>query len=393
MINFFKLYEIKEENMKKKMKRTAIIMAGGSGERFWPLSRKNKPKQLLALETDKTMLEQSIERIMPIIPPEDIYIITGAHLLQEIRNILTQLPPENIIGEPFKRNTAPCLALGAAFIGAKYAGQYKPEEITIGVFTADQSIKPDKGFRQTVEATFDYVEQNEVIATIGIVPMRPETGYGYIEINHPFSQDKTKAEILPVVRFHEKPDRQKAQEYLEAKNYLWNSGMFFWRLDVFVNQMSKYLPEVGEHIEEMKSLSLSKTDIAYNTAFNAVSDIFGKFPDISIDYGLMEKADKVVVAKALFDWDDIGSWDAFDRFIKKNDDGNIIIGPTALQDVKNSTIINKSTAGKIIVSTIGLQDFVIVVTDDAVLVTPKDKVQDVKKTVAQIREKGEDKWL
>jgi len=375
------------------MKRTAIIMAGGSGERFWPLSRRIKPKQLLALESDKTMLEQAIERIIPVIPAEDIFIITGGNLLEEIRKVLPQLPPENIIGEPFKRNTAPCLALGASFLAAKYGDRYKPDEISIAVLTADQSIRPNEGFARTIETALDYVEQNEVIGTIGIVPNRPETGYGYIEVEKSFSGDMTQAEIKPVIRFHEKPDKEKAKEYLKQGNYLWNSGMFFWRLDVFTEQMRKHLPEVGEHIDEMTSVAKGKTDTAYNSTLDFVAGIFENFPDISIDYGLMEKADDVVVAKALFEWDDIGSWDALDRLREKNNDGNIIDGEAVLHDVKNSTIINKSTNDNIIVSGIGLENFVIVVTDDAVLVCPKDRVQDVKKSVEQIRNKKGDKWL
>ncbi len=365
------------------MKRTAIIMAGGSGERFWPLSRKNRPKQLLALESDKIMLEQALDRILPVIDAEDIFIITGEQLLAPIRRAIPQLPPENIIAEPYKRNTAPCLALGGAFIAAKYK-DYNIEDISIAVLTADQSISPREGFIKTINAAFDYVEKNDAIATIGIVPSRPETGYGYIETKGNFS-NSNEAEILPAVKFHEKPDFKKALQYVEKGNYLWNSGMFFWRLDVFIRQMQKHLPEVGNFIMPMIELSTGKTDTALNSAFNYVSDIFGKFPDISIDFGLMEKADNVVVAKALFNWDDIGAWDALDRLRNKDNDGNVIEGPAALHDVRDSIIINKSNEGKIIVAGIGLEDFVIVVTDDAVLVCPKNRAQDVKKCVEQIR--------
>jgi mannose-1-phosphate guanylyltransferase len=375
------------------MKRTAVIMAGGSGERFWPLSRKRKPKQLLALESDKMMLEQAINRILPIIPSNDIYIITSELLLEPIRKAISLLPPENILAEPFKRNTAPCLALAASFIEAKYSADYKREEISIAVLTADQSIKPDSGFAKTIETTLDFVENNNVIATIGIIPSRPETGYGYIEISDSFSADANEAEILSVVKFHEKPELARSNQYLEAGNYLWNSGMFFWRLDVFAEQMKKHLPAVGGAIDDMCELAKGKTNTVHNTAFNFVADIFERFPDISIDFGLMEKADNVVVAKALFDWDDIGSWDSLDRIKKKNSKSNIIEGVASLHDVSNSTIINKSTDNKIIVAGIGMDNFVIVVTDDAVLVCPKERVQEVKQCVKQIRESDNDKWL
>ena len=373
------------------MKRTAIIMAGGSGERFWPLSRRNRPKQLLALESDKMMLEQALERILPVINAEDIFIITGEQLLEPIRQAIPELPPENIIAEPFKRNTAPCLALGGAFIAAKYK-DYDLKDISIAVLTADQSISPPDGFGRTIEAALDYVEKNNAIATIGIMPSRPETGYGYIETKGSFGKTDD-AEILPAVKFHEKPDLQTAERYVVEGNYLWNSGMFFWRLDVFIEQMQKHLPEVGNNIYTMIERASGHTETAFSKAFHPVADIFGEFPDISIDFGLMEKADNVVVAKAPFEWDDIGAWDSLDRLRKKDAEGNIIEGPTALHEVGNSIVINKSTDGKIIVAGIGLEDFVVVVTDDAVLVCPKDRAQEVKKCVEKIRQNNGDKWL
>jgi len=375
------------------MKRTAIIMAGGSGERFWPLSRMKKPKQLLPLESEKMMIEESIERISPLIPPEDIFIITGSLLLKPIRDALPQLPPENVVAEPYKRNTAPCLALGASYIEARYAGKYNKNEISIAVLTADQSIRPIDGFRNTIEAALEYVEANDAIATIGIVPDRPETGYGYIELDGSFDVNSRMAEIIPVIKFHEKPDIEKAKEYLLSGRFLWNSGMFFWRLDTFEQQMVKHIPEVGGCIKDMTKLSIGKTSISYDNVFSQVEDVFEKFPNISIDFGLMEKADNVVVAKALFQWDDIGSWDSLDRIMKKNESGNIIQGIASLHDVRNSTIVNKSSNEGIIVAGIGLENFVIVVTDDAVLVCPKDRVQEVKKCVEQIRDIDGLKWL
>ena len=188
------------------MKRTAVIMAGGSGERFWPLSRKRKPKQLLALESDKMMLEQAINRILPTIPSNDIYIITSELLLEPIRKAISLLPPENILAEPFKRNTAPCLALAASFIEAKYSADYKREEISIAVLTADQSIKPDSGFAKTIETTLDFVENNNVIATIGIIPSRPETGYGYIKLATVFLLMQTKQKSCQLLNFTKNPN-------------------------------------------------------------------------------------------------------------------------------------------------------------------------------------------
>ena len=367
-------------------------MAGGAGERFWPMSRRKKPKQLLSLETDKTMLEQSIDRIAQLIPVDDIYIITSALLLKPIRESLPMLPPENVIAEPFKRNTAPCLALGAAYIAAKYKDQFKMDEISVAVLTADQSIKPVEGFVKTISAALDFVENNDAIATIGIVPSRPDTGYGYIEVAKPFT-DSLESGIQRIVRFHEKPNVGQAIEYLNKGNFLWNSGMFFWRLDIFEQQLKIHLPVVGKKIQEMIELSTGKTGIAYDSIFSPVKNIFETFPDISIDFGLMEKANNAVVAKALFQWDDIGSWDSLDRILQKDENGNIQNGRTSLYDVKNSTVINTSSDGNIIVAGIGIEDIVVVVTDDAVLVCPKNRVQDVKKCVQKIKDENGEKWL
>lgn len=375
------------------MKRTAVIMAGGSGERFWPLSRMKKPKQLLALASEKTMLEEAIDRVSPIIDVNDIYIITSELLLEPLRRELTILPPENIIAEPHKRNTAPCLALSAAFIAAKYDNEFKPEEISIAVLTADQSISPAEGFIQTIDSALNYVENNKALCTIGIPPSRPETGYGYIEVDGYFDYNFNAPEIKPVKAFHEKPTFQKAEEFLLAGNYLWNSGMFFWRLDTFIEQMILCLPIVGNNIELMQKRYKSKTSIALPEALFSISELFADFPNISIDYGLMEKAKDVVVAKALFDWDDIGSWDSLPRIREVDKDQNVVEGKNVLVDVKDSVIINSNKNDKIIVAGLGLENMVIVVTDDAVMVCPKDRVQEVKKCVEKIRtEKGE-KWL
>ncbi len=373
------------------MKRTAVIMAGGSGERFWPLSRMKKPKQLLALTSEKMMLEESIERIAGIIPNEDVFIITSEVLLEPIREALPQIPPQNIIAEPFKRNTAPCLALAAGYIAAKYAGKYAENEISVSVLTADQDIKPIEGFKNTVNEILNFVENNEAICTIGITPVRPETGYGYVETESSF-KDCNQCEILKVKAFREKPNYETAEEYVASGVHFWNSGMFFFRLDTFINGMIKHLPEVGIKIEQIKHNYFENTEIAFDFAFKGISSIFNQFPDISIDYGLMEKYDNIYTANALFEWDDVGSWDALDRVKPKDDNGNISEGVTALIDCENSIFVNKSS-GKIAIGAIGLEDFVVVVTDDSVLICPKDKVQDVKKCVQKLKSQDSIEWI
>lgn len=378
--------------MRKTMKRIAVIMAGGSGERFWPLSRKKKPKQLLKLNSEITLLEESIDRIKGIIPKEDIFIITGELLLEHIRSTLKDFPPENVIAEPYKRNTAPCLALAAAFALARYDNQYGTSEITMAVLTADQLIQPLEGFHQTINFVMDYVAKNKVLATIGIKPSRPETGYGYIEVEKAFDYSKNICEISKVKSFHEKPDSAKATVFLDSGRYYWNSGMFFWRVDKFIEEMTRNLPDVGTKIEILKEIYLNKTKQILNESLKDARETFFSLPDVSIDYGLMEKAGDVVVAKALFDWDDIGSWDSLGRFRRTDENSNILDGNNILIDSNNTTIINQSNE-RILFAGLGLDNFVVVVTEDAVLVCPKEQAQKVKKIVEQIKKTDRDKWL
>ncbi len=373
------------------MKRVAVIMAGGSGERFWPLSRKRKPKQLLNLNSkDRSMIQESIDRIKDLIPPEDIFIITGYMLLEPLRNALPELPPQNIVAEPMKRNTAPCLALASSFISARYEDEgYKTEEISVSVLTADQRIYPTDGFVSTVKSALEFVEQNKTICTIGITPSRPETGYGYIEVDKIFD---TSEKIKPVKRFREKPNKQTAQEFLEAGNFLWNSGMFFWRLDYFNEQLAKHLPEIGKQIPKMQERLIHRTTHFHDDLIGNLDTIFKAFPNISIDFGLMEKADSVSVAKADFSWDDIGSWDSLHRTHEADKDNNICLGRVSTIDTKDSIILNESGDTKLI-SILGLDNIVVVDTGDALMICPKDRVQDVKKQVEKIREDHGEDWL
>ena len=365
-------------------KNTALIMAGGSGERFWPLSRTKLPKQLLILgDNEKTMLRQAIERISPIIDVEDIFIITGEHLLEPIRNELPELPAENVIAEPAKRNTAPCLALGAAFIKAKYYN-YDEKDISIAVLTADHIITPTSKFVLTVENALDYVNENEVLVTIGIVPGRVATGYGHIEIDDPHKY-WVDGKAKKVLSFREKPSFMKAKEYNNSGKFLWNSGMFFWRLDVFIKTMIECLPEVGNKISNMAAKYTGSTNIAFDTSFEAIDTIFNDFPSISIDYGLMEKAKNTACVKSQFSWDDCGSWDAMERIMPKDKDENLLRGNTILLNSKKSIAVNSSKDQKMILTAFGMENVAIILTDDAVMVCPKDEVQEVKQIVEKIK--------
>ncbi|MCB0701084.1 MAG: mannose-1-phosphate guanylyltransferase [Ignavibacteriae bacterium] len=355
------------------MIRNVVIMAGGSGERFWPLSRKNKPKQLLELTSSgKVMIAEAIDRVAPMIDYDNIYIITGEHLKKPIEDALPQLPKENIIAEPAKRNTAPCLALAAGILMDKNNGKNQ----SIAVLTADQIIEPEENFRNTISKALDYVEQHGVISTIGIVPDRPETGYGYIETGNKLNDDEIG--IYDVVSFKEKPDEATAEQYLSSGKYLWNSGMFFYRLDTFIEEMRLNAPEIGNKIEE---LTESNPNIKY---------VFESLSGISIDYALMEKTKKAVVTEANFHWDDLGAFDALDRVNNKDEHGNIIKGNVVAIDCNDSIIINSSEK---LTTAYGLSEAVLIQTEDAVMSCKKQDAQNVKKIVDSIKENGLEGYL
>lgn len=369
------------------MQRTCVIMAGGSGERFWPVSRRAFPKQLLALtDSGKPMIVEAIERISPLIPRRDIFIITSEILLAPTRAVLPDFPPENIIAEPAKRNTAPCLALAASIISARYA-ELALNDISMAVLTADHSISPAEEFRKTVDIALHYAEKAGRLTTVGITPVRPETGYGYIE-----TVSKTEVNTpAEVIRFCEKPDIVTARRFLESGNFYWNSGMFFWRLDVFIDEITAAMPLYSQKIAELTQAYFKSNKIALEASEHSARECFAEFPDISIDYGLMERSRKTSVVPAGFSWDDVGSWDALDRLRTADKSGNIIEGNSVAIDNMHSIIINKSS--DMTAAVIGTENIAVIVTDDAVLVCPKDRVQDVKRAVVALREKGEEKYL
>ncbi|MGB9771054.1 MAG: mannose-1-phosphate guanylyltransferase [Candidatus Kapaibacteriota bacterium] len=374
------------------MKKIAIMLAGGSGERFWPVSRLAKPKQLIPLNSEKTLIEEAVERVSTFINVEDIYVFTSQIIFDTIREVLNFLPKENIVPEPMKRNTAPALAYATSYILAKYGGKYFSSEILVGVFTSDQRIEPIGAFQKTVEIAFDYVAVHPKIATIGIVPSRPETAFGYIEVsNESVHPDNL---VFDVKAFKEKPDLTTAQHYVESGNYFWNSGMFFWRLDTFLNESRKYIPEIYFKIEPLRKLFLEIGFESLKTKLPEIESIYKTFPDISIDYALMEKTSNIVVVKSLFDWDDIGSWDALDRTKQHDQQQNVNIGNNILIDTRNSIIYNGSTSYGVKVCVVGMDNTVVVVTDDAILVCAKDQVQKVKKCIEELKkEPNNSKYL
>ena len=365
--------------------RIAVIMAGGAGERFWPLSRQGRPKQLLRLTNpDQTLLEESIARIAPLIPAERIFIATARPLVEAIRAARTGAPPENVLGEPCKRNTAGCLCYAVARMLAKF-GSENAARVTMAVLTADHQIGATERFRAAVETAMTTAENERALATLGVVPTRPETGYGYIEIAPEAAPlpggTEDQPPVFPVAAFREKPDQATAEEFIATGRFFWNSGMFFWRLDSFLEELGQAAPA---HAEATRAIAeaLTRGDEA------AADQIFAGLSDISIDYALMEKARRVVMVRADFPWDDVGAWDALDRCFARDSGGNVTVGDPVLIDSRDCIVYNEPGSGRMAVAALGVKDLVIVVSEDAVLVVPKDRAQEVKKAVAKLKEKG-----
>lgn len=351
------------------MNSYVVIMAGGSGERFWPLSRMRKPKQLLALTSSSMMIEEAIDRISPLIPHERILIITSELLRQPLVDALPQIPAENVIAEPAKRNTAPCLALACSVIRAREAGN----DALMAVLTADHFIGNADAFRADVSRALTFASTYDALVTIGIPPTRPETGYGYIHVGEP----TVVTGVSHVVEFKEKPDMATALDYVRSGRYVWNSGMFFWRTEALRAAMMSVLPDVGNAIDGLTN------DLATQN-MQHLSEVFHALPDISIDYGVMERSHNVHVVPATFPWDDVGSWDALERMRPLDAAQNVIDGTVTVVDTEGSIVVNAHVSTHT-VTTVGLRDTVVVVTPDATMVCPKDRAQDVKRIVTQLR--------
>ncbi len=365
-------------------------MAGGSGERFWPLSRTTRPKQLLRLTgARQSMLAEAVERISGLIPPEDVYIVTGEHLVESIRAAGVGVPPENVIAEPAKRNTAGCLAYATAYLLAKYGNDLPLDSaeaqsvLLVAVLTADHLIEGDNEFRVAVETALSAANAEHALVTIGIEPTRPETGYGYIQI----PQDKSPfagygpPDVFPVTAFHEKPDAAKAEDYMKSGRFYWNSGMFFWNVADFMRELSQAGPAYASAVGDMARAMRDGRDAR-------MREVFEGLPAGPIDTVLMEKARKVLVVAAPFVWDDVGAWPSLARTQSCDTKGNLVVGEAVAVDSANCIIYNETEPGAKEVVVVGAHDLVVVVCDDAVLVVSKERAQDIRAAVAEMRRRG-----
>lgn len=354
----------------------AVIMAGGRGERFWPRSRMREPKQFLNLVGGKTMLQLTVERVEELAGISDTYIVAGSDFKDIIMQQLPQLPEENIIVEPFGRDTAAAIGLAALVLKRK-----DPREVMM-VLPADHFIGDTPRFREVMKSAVAAAWRGENIVTLGITPHRPETGYGYIfkgEICGTFSGKPA----YRVVRFLEKPDYAKAVRLLSTGNYLWNSGMFIWRVDLIRQLIEEHTPQLAS--------GLNKIGQAIGTEqYTAVlGEVYAELPKISVDYGILEKAEKVLVMQGDFGWDDIGSWTALERYAEKDEQGNAIEGRGVFLDTSDTFIYSPGKT----VGVIGVESLIVVNDHDSFLVCHKDRAQEIKNVVHALREQGMDEVL
>lgn len=352
-----------------------VILGGGAGTRLWPLSRELSPKQLLKLFGTDSLIRKTIMRLLKLVPEERISIVTGKRLFDEIRNHLVSGFPAlkniNYILEPMGKNTAPAILLAAHKIYRE-----NPDAI-LGVFPSDHYIEKEDELIEAVKLAFD-VARDGYLVTFGLVPERPETGFGYIESGERLDYEG----VFKVKRFVEKPDLENAKKYVEAGNYYWNSGMFVFSAKTIIEEGKKYLPQTSEIIENILDYSGENRELYEVEAFSQINPI-------SIDYGVMEKSDRVAVIPVDIGWKDVGSLPAIDEFYEKDGRGNVKIGNVVEFDSKNSIFYTDSR----LIAAIGLEDMLVIDTRDATLVCPKDRAQEVSKIVNELKEKGATEYL
>lgn len=351
--------------------RYAVIMAGGKGERFWPLSTSKHPKQLLALVGDKPLIAQAVDRLDGLILPENVFVVTNADLVAATQKAAPMLPPENIVGEPIGRDTAAAVACGGALVAAK-----DPNAV-FAVLTADQVMGDLDVFKATLKGGMDLAEQNEILVTIGIQPTFPSTGFGYIESGADFARTED-VQFKKAVRFVEKPALLKAEEYLASGKFFWNSGMFIWSVPTLGKAFAAHCPVMKTLMDELTAYA-KRGEI-----FQGLEKIYPTLGKISVDYALMEKADNIVMACGTFMWDDVGSWPALEGHFPKDGNGNTLIGDCQQIDSSGNIIYSKDR----LTAVIGAENLVVVQAEGVTLVCPKERAQDIKKMVTMLKEKG-----
>ena len=352
----------------------AVVLAGGRGTRFWPRSRTKHPKQLMNLWGRTSLLQQTVERLRPLIPLSRVWVFTNEELVAEVIRQLPGVPRSQIVAEPVQRNTAPCAGLAAELIGAR-----DPEAV-LGVFPSDHTIRKPGVFRKVVKLAAKNAAQGAIVV-LGIAPRWPETGYGYVEFNDPPSL--TSIQALPVKRFHEKPPLPVAQRYLRAKRFFWNSGMFFWKARTIREALRRFLPETAAILESIAHRLAKDRGTHWRLRQRTLAQLYAACENISVDYAVAEKAPGVVGIPCDIGWNDVGSWNALYDLLSRDSQGNVLRADTLLLD-SNGLLVD--VPGKLVAG-IGLENLVIVETDDALLVARRDRSQDVSRLVKELEKR------
>jgi mannose-1-phosphate guanylyltransferase len=346
----------------------ALILAGGSGERFWPLSRRARPKQLLRLVSNKTLLEATLARLKGFIPRERILILTNTEQEEAVRKLLGKFPKENIVAEPAKRDTAAAVALGTGWVAAR------DHAAIMAVLPADHLIKNRSAFQETLALAADAAEETSELVIIGIKPTWACPGFGYIEQGKPVRLRKRPENeaIHRVLRFREKPNSDLAESFLRKGNFRWNAGMFVWSVPTVLREFNRHTPELADFISQVR---------APENFEKALGERFSKLPRISFDYAIMEKADRVLVVEASFDWDDVGSWRAVANYFKKDRQGNATRRAIIAIDSSDNIVFEQDGTA---VALLGVRDLIVVRTQDALLICHRHEAERIKELTGKI---------
>lgn len=348
-----------------------VIMAGGVGARFWPLSRRARPKQLLALgPTGDSLLAATLGRIAPVVPAARAYVVTSEALAAATRAAVPEVPGEQVLAEPVGRNTAPCVGWAAAHVARR-----DPSGV-LAILPADHHVGDEPAFRAVIERAIDAARDGDIV-TVGVRPTRPETGYGYVEV-----ADEIAAGVHRAARFVEKPDHRRAEQFLADGRYLWNSGMFFFRADVILAAIHEHLPDLGRALAEYDAAAAAGDEAAL------VAATYADLPSVSIDHGVMEKVSRVAVVPGDFGWSDLGSWTTAWELSTKDSEGNAAPAGAVLLDARGNYV--RAPAGKC-VALVGVEGLVVVDTEDALLVVPRERAQDVRAVVDALAARGDER--
>lgn len=361
------------------MKTVAVIMAGGTGTRFWPLSREHRPKQLLSIGNHPVMLDATIDRLRESVPVERILVVTSRNHATLIDERIDVLPERNIIVEPEGRDTAAASGLAAVVVDERFG-----DDTVIGTFPADHRISPTEDFRRFTDAAYRGAAELDAIVTFGVEPTHPATGYGYI-IPRTETHTVDERRLKRVDQFTEKPDRQQAMDYIEEDNALWNSGMFFWPVDRILKEFQDHAPDLRRGLETIRT--------AWNESGSlddALISHYGDLPETSVDYAILERTNRCWTLPVDFNWNDLGTWDSVADLIEADNRGNVTHGDVVALNAENNILYED---GDTTIGVVGTNETVVVATEDAVLVCPKERTQDVKSLVQALRDRGREDLL